>query len=105
MPPCLPIPVGFHFNHPPPLQSDGQHLRLMMIIMMMTLTMVVVVIIIHLFVIMKPLLQILVIPSYANSESLSGTELTDIIPTHSNCQDYTHNYSSNIYINSGHLTQ
>ena len=38
-------------------------------------------------------------------ESLSGTELTDIIPTHSNRQDYIHNYSSNIFINSGHLTQ
>ena len=98
MPPWLPIPVGFHFSHPPPLQSDGQHLHLMTMV-------VVVIIIIHIFVIMKPLLQILVIPSYANSESLSGTELTDIIPTHSNCQDYTHNYSSNIYINSGHLTQ
>ena len=64
MPPWLPVPVGFHFSHPPPLQSDGQHLRLMM----MTLTKVVVVIIIHIFVIMKPLLQVLVIPSYANSE-------------------------------------
>ena len=65
MPPWLPVPVGVHFSHPPPLQSDGQHLCLTM----MTLTMVVVVIIsIHIFVIMKPLLQVLVIPSYANSE-------------------------------------